>query len=66
MGSPLFDKVTIHLPGKKDFVIQAINNGPENIYIRSMELNGKKYDKTFIRHEDIIKGGLLKIVMGSR
>ena len=42
MGSPLFDKVTIHLPGKKDFVIQAIDNGPENIYIRSMELNGKK------------------------
>jgi putative alpha-1,2-mannosidase len=31
-----------------------------------MELNGEKYDKTFIRHEDIMRGGLLKIVMGSR
>jgi len=66
LGSPLFDRVTIHLPGKKDFVIQTVNNGPENIYIRSMELNGKKYDKTFIRHEDIVRGGLLKIVMDNR
>jgi len=31
-----------------------------------MELNGKKYDKTFIRHEDIVRGGLLKIVMDNR
>ena len=66
LGSPLFDRITIHLPDKKDFIIQTVNNGPENIYIRSMELNGKKYDKRFIRHEDIMRGGLLKIVLGGR
>ncbi|MDP4212307.1 MAG: GH92 family glycosyl hydrolase [Bacteroidota bacterium] len=66
MGSPLFDKATLHLPGNKDFTVEAINNGPENIYIQSMELNGKKYDQSFIRHEDILRGGLLKIVMGNQ
>ncbi|HVY74953.1 MAG TPA: GH92 family glycosyl hydrolase [Puia sp.] len=64
LGSPLFDKTTIHLPGKKDFVIETVNNSPENIYIQSVQLNGKSYGKSYIRHEDIMKGGVLKIVMG--
>ena len=66
LGSPLLDKATIGLPGGKSFVVEAVNNGPENIYIQGVELNGKKYSKTYILHEDIIKGGVLKIMMGSK
>jgi len=66
LGSPLLDRATIGLPGGKSFVVEAVNNGPENIYIQGVELNGKKYSKTYILHEDIIKGGVLKIMMGSK
>lgn len=63
-GSPLFDKVSIELLDNKKFVIETINNSDENIYIQSIELNGKSYSKTFIQHEDLMKGGTLKFTMG--
>ena len=62
MGSPFFDKATITLPKGKTFTVDAINNSPENIYIQSMELNGKPYTKTYMMHEDIMNGGVLKIL----
>lgn len=65
IGSPLFDKVTVNLENGKQFTVEAIGNSPENIYIQSMELNGKPYEKTFITHRDITNGGILKIRMGS-
>ncbi|MDR0546411.1 MAG: alginate lyase family protein, partial [Dysgonamonadaceae bacterium] len=43
---------------------ESIHNSPENIYIQSVELNGKAYDFSFIQHSDIVNGGILKIRMG--
>ncbi|SDS47270.1 alpha-1,2-mannosidase, putative [Mucilaginibacter mallensis] len=66
IGSPLFDKASINLDNGKKFTVEAINNSPANIYIQSLLLNGKRYDKSYILHRDIMNGGLLKIVMGSK
>ena len=41
IGRPLFEEVTIHLPGQKDFVIRTKNNSKENKYVQSILLNGK-------------------------
>ncbi len=66
--SPVFNKIEIQLDKQyasgKTFTIAATNNSPENIYIQSAKLNGKPYDKCFIDHSDIIKGGSLELVMG--
>ena len=64
-GSPLFDKATIHLPEGKNFTVITENNSEENIYIQSVELNGEAYNKMSINHQDIMKGGELKFVMGN-
>ena len=64
-GSPLFDKASICLPEGKTFEIVAQNNGKENVYIQSVTLNGKPYDKSYILYEDIMKGGNLTFVMGN-
>ena len=64
LGSPLFDKVTIDLSPGRQFILEAVNNGPENIYIQSAEWNGKKIDRTWIRHSELMKGGRLRVVMG--
>jgi predicted alpha-1,2-mannosidase len=66
LGSPLFDKATIHLAKGKKFTVQAVNNSAKNIYIQSVTLNGKPWPNTWILHKDLIKGGTLKIVMGSK
>jgi putative alpha-1,2-mannosidase len=66
IGSPLFNKATINLENGKKFIVESVRNGAANSYIQSIELNGKDYSKTYIRHSDILKGGKMKIVMGSR
>jgi putative alpha-1,2-mannosidase len=59
LGSPLFDKVTLNLDNGKQFIIQANNNLPENVYINEAHLNGKTYSRNYVKHEDIRKGGKL-------
>ncbi|MES2277882.1 MAG: GH92 family glycosyl hydrolase [Bacteroidota bacterium] len=66
IGSPLFNKATINLDNGKKFTVEAVNNSDKNIYIQSITLNGKPYQKSYIHHSNIINGGLLKMVMGSK
>ncbi|HVI46727.1 MAG TPA: GH92 family glycosyl hydrolase [Chitinophaga sp.] len=65
-GSPLFDKATLKLKDGKTFTVQTIDNSKENIYIQRITLNGKPYTKSFITHDDIMKGGTLVVKMGSK
>lgn len=66
IGSPVFDKATINLDGNKTFIVEAVNNSDKNIYVKEIELNGKKYDHTFINHADIMQGGTLKFIMSDK
>lgn len=65
-GSPRFDRVSIEVGGGRQFVVEAIGNGPEAPYIQSVTLNGAPYAKTYIRHTDIMAGGHLRFVMGAK
>jgi putative alpha-1,2-mannosidase len=68
--SPIFNKVTIHLNEKyyagKQFVIEAVNNSPANLYIRSAKLNGNVLNKPFFDHEILVKGGKLELEMSAK
>src|SRR5699024_7341003 len=66
LGAPLFKKATLHLPNGKTFVIKAPKNSDKNIYIQKAALNGKRYDKNYIDHFDIMKGGTMKFEMGDQ
>ena len=63
IGRPMFDKVTIHLEGGKDFVIRTKNNSVENKYIRSMKLNGEELTEPRFSHFDLMRGGELVFEM---
>ena len=64
VGSPVFDKATIHLKNGKDFVIVADHNSHENKYVQSIRLNGKPLNQVWFRHSDIVGGGTLELIMG--
>lgn len=64
IGSPIFDRATIHFRNGKDFVITAKNNSSQNIYIQSATLNGAPLNKPWFSHSDIANGGALEFVMG--
>jgi predicted alpha-1,2-mannosidase len=63
IGSPLFEKATINLENGKSFTIQAKNSSSENKYIKSVKLNGKNYEFSYINHQEIINGGNLVFEM---
>jgi len=69
IGSPLFNKVVIHLDeayySGATFTIVTHNNSKENVYIQSAKLNGKNINKASILHSDLIKGGLLELEMSN-
>ena len=64
IGSPVFDKATIHPKNGKDFVILASNNSRNNKYVQSIRLNGKQLDQVWFRHSQIADGGTLELAMG--
>ncbi len=65
IGSPLFDKVTIHLANGKKFIINA-KQGKNTMYVKSLKLNNKNYTKSYLTHEDIINGGSLSFEMSDK
>ncbi|PSU26697.1 glycoside hydrolase family 92 protein [Photobacterium phosphoreum] len=63
VGRPLFDEV--RLPVKDGFfTVKALNNADDNMYIKSVSINGKPLDKgLFFNHAEFKAGGELKFVM---
>ncbi|RPH31937.1 MAG: glycoside hydrolase family 92 protein [Bacteroidales bacterium] len=66
IGSPVYPKAQINLENGKSFTIIAKNISSDNIYIQSALLNGKEYTKSYITHQNIMDGGELTLIMGSK
>ncbi|HCE2448994.1 TPA: GH92 family glycosyl hydrolase [Vibrio parahaemolyticus] len=63
IGRPIFDKATVDI-GSGTFTVTAENNGPDNMYIKEVTINGKPLDvyNTF-QHSELKAGGELHFVM---
>ncbi len=62
-GSPLFKKVSLLLENGKKIEISAPQNSTENVYVDKITLDGAVYDKNYITHTDLMKGGKLQFDM---
>ncbi len=65
LGSPGVKQCVIHTHLGTDFVIEAKNNDHDKVYWRDPMLNGKPYDKVYLKHEDIMQGGRFTFNMSS-
>ena len=65
LGTPYFDKMTLHLPRGKKLTISTSNNSSDNYYIGTMTIDGLTYDKNYLEHVDLLKGGDIKFQMQS-
>lgn len=59
LGTPMMDKVTVHLDGGRTFTVNAYRKDSSSFYVKSVRLNGKKYDLNTISHKAITDGGTL-------
>ena len=66
IGSPCVKKAVISVGKGKTFTVLAPRLSAKNIYIRSVLLNGRKWNKTWLTHQDIINGGTLIFNMGNQ
>ncbi len=70
IGSPLFEKASIHLDEKYypggTFIIEAKNVSNKNRYVQSATLDGKPLNKPWFYHADLVDGGSLVLEMGDK
>jgi predicted alpha-1,2-mannosidase len=66
LGSPVFDRVTIHLQNGNTLRLICRNNSPDNKYIQSVRFNGQPENQVWFRHADVLKGLTIRLDMSSR
>ncbi|OFY65530.1 MAG: alpha-mannosidase [Bacteroidetes bacterium RBG_13_43_22] len=67
LGSPVFDEIVIHLDSKYyqrgKFKIKVNRTSENSTYIDHALLNGKELNKPWIYHDELIRGGILELLM---
>ena len=63
IGSPIIQQASINLENGKTFIIETVNQGPKNIYVKKAVLNGTPLKGNQITYEDIMAGGKLMFYM---
>ena len=64
LGSPLFDRATVHLENGRNFTVEAERTSPRDLYVQSVTWNGTPLERPWIGHADILKGGVLRFRLG--
>lgn len=62
LNAPLFPKVTINWDRKHSLTIQTKNFSAKAQYIKEVYLNGKKLNRNWITHQEIMRGGSLTLI----
>ncbi|NWJ52843.1 MAG: glycoside hydrolase family 92 protein [Bacteroidetes bacterium] len=65
IGSPSVDHAVLRLENGKEFTIDVKKQSAQNVYVSSIILNGKKLNRLYITHDEIMQGGLLIFNMSS-
>jgi predicted alpha-1,2-mannosidase len=66
IGAPQLKKAALHLSNGKTFTMTANNLSPENIYVQSVQVNGKALDNPFLSYNEERNGGTLVFHMGPK
>lgn len=63
IGAPLFSKAIVDLGEGKRLTVIADNYAPENLYVKSVSINGKVLDRSYFTHDEIAGGAELRFSM---
>jgi len=66
LGAPLFKKATLHFENGKNLVITAPDNSDTNRYVDEMRVNGTVYTKNYLKHNELLQGGVIDFKMTDR
>lgn len=63
LGSPLFEKYTIHLENGRKIEMKAPQNNHENRYIKQLQVNGKIHTRNYLTFDQLKNGAKLHFEM---
>ncbi|MFO7723579.1 MAG: GH92 family glycosyl hydrolase [Bacteroidales bacterium] len=66
IGSPQFSEILIHLENGKQFLVRARGNRSGSRYISRAVMNDKPFTRAYITHDEVMQGGDIRFLMGSR
>ena len=62
-GSPLFERITLNLPGGRQTVIEARGQNAAAVYVSALLVDGKPRTTSTITHDEIVRGARLTFSM---
>ena len=65
VGSPMFEKAVLDLPGKKSITVLAPGASLVGKYVQAATLGGAPLDRAWVTHDQLRKGGTLTLQMGT-
>ena len=65
LGRPFVDHAVLHLPNGKSLTITSENLSEANSFVKDVTLNGKSLDRSYVTHEELMRGGELKFVFST-
>ena len=66
LGTPYFNKATVHLENGHTLTFKAENNSGQNRYIDRMTFNGSNYTRSFLKRSDLQQGGEVVYTMSPK
>ena len=63
LGSPAIKSAVLKLENGKTLKIEAINQSDKNVYVQKVLINGKKINRNYITHTEIMSGGKIIFMM---
>jgi predicted alpha-1,2-mannosidase len=64
IGTPLFERASMRLDEERVFTIRAEGAARGYPYVTAANLNGKPLTRSYLRHEEIARGGELVLTLG--
>lgn len=66
LSAPYLPYLKLNLHNGNVLQIKAQGVSDENRYVKQLKINGKVYDKIYVTHEDILRGGEWEFIMDSK
>lgn len=66
LGSPVIKTAVLRFENGKTLTIEARNQSNENVYVTSVEVNGKRLNRRYLTHSEIMNGGKIVFQMSGK
>ena len=66
IGSPCVEALTIAMSNGNEIRMTTENWSKDNVYVKELYVNGKKYNKSYLTYDDVQSGITLHFVMSDK